>query len=143
MEDYFLGNRQLGEWLDVVLQCKDIDGTPSMPVEPPFLTIWNSSGTSEYAREMPVSEKEGVSIGLFVAKVFLGSGFSMGEHGLQIAFTVGSDSFLAHRTFRITEGGSARGIALGAYFYRRPNANHVVYQVESGSVLKGTNPKVN
>ncbi len=141
--DYYLGRFQLGNWVNIVLQCTDIDGSPAMPVDSPHLTIRRSSdGAVVYSKEMPVAEKEGQAIGLFVSRVRLGSDFAVGTHTIQKAFTVGADTFIESNGFDVVQAGNVNGTAIGTYYYRRPNAHHVLYQVESGRILRGSNPRI-
>lgn len=139
----FLGRRQLGQWIDVCVQATEADKTPALPVEPPVVTIRRASdGVSVYNREMPIVEKQGTGIGLFAARVFLGDGFSAGQYNVQIAFTVGSFTDLQLRTFTIVGGGHPNGQVFGMAYFKRPNRANIIYQTESGSLLRGSNPKI-
>lgn len=140
---YFLGKAQLGQWLSFALQCTDANDTPAMPVDTPMLRIRRASdGVTAYNKEMPVTEKEGTAIGLFIARVFLGTGFQAGYHTAEMSFTAGAFTAIQLRTFEISPGGNPNGVALGMNYYRRPNASHVLYQVEAGRILRGTNPRI-
>ncbi len=140
----FLGRRQLGEWLDISLQCQDGNKTPSLPVDAPVCTIRRGSdGVSVYNREMPIVEKEGVANGLFMAKVFLGTGFVAGSYTVQMAFTVGSFTDIQFRGFKIVAAGNPNGQLIGMAYFRRPNRASILYQVEAGRILRGSNPKIN
>ncbi len=139
----FLARRQLGQWLEISLQCKNGNNTPSLPADPPMLTIRRASdNVVVYSGEMPIVEKAGVAIGYFRAKIFLGSDFIIGNYNVQMAFTVGSFTDLQSRTFSVVAGGHSNGQVIGMASFRRPNRTHVIYQVEDGRVLKGSNPKL-
>lgn len=139
----FLGRRQLGTWLDIALQCKDADETPSLPADPPMLTIRRASDNVViYSGEMPIVEKAGTAIGFFRAKIFLGTDFITGNYNVQMAFAVGSFTDLQLRAFSVVAGGHPNGQTIGMAYFRRPNRAHVIYQVEDGRVLKGSNPKL-
>ena len=141
--DHYLGRFQLGNWLNIRLQCTDINDTPAMPVDAPHLTIRRmSDGVVVYSKEMPVVEKEGTAIGLFEARVRLGSAFAGGGHTVQMAFTVGADTFIQNHGFDIVAGGNVNGTALSSHYYRRPDANHILYQVEAGRIMQGSNPRI-
>ena len=138
----FLGRLQLGQWLDLNLQCGDANHTPAIPVDCPMMTIRRASDSvAVYTKEMPITEKQGVPIGLFTAKVFLGSAFNVGQYTVEIAYTVGSFTDVQTRTFRIIESGNPNGQVIGMAFFRRPNRDNILYQTESGRILRGSNPR--
>jgi hypothetical protein len=139
----FLGRRQLGAWVTIGLQCKDGNGTPSLPEDPPMLTIRRASdNVVVYNGEMPIVEKAGTAIGYFKSKIFLGTAFIAGNYNVEMAFAVGSFTDLQTRTFTIVAGGHPNGQVIGMAFFRRPNRTHVIYQCEDGRLLKGSNPKI-
>lgn len=140
----FLGRRQLGQWINISCQCTDEDDTPSLPTEPPMLTIRRASdGVAVYTKEMPIIEKQGTAIGYFIAKVFLGTGFGDGLYTVEMAYQVGSFGSLVIRSFEILPGGNPNGQVIGMAFYRRPSRTNVVYQVEAGRIMRGSNPSIN
>ena len=51
-------------------------------------------------------------------------------------------TFMEMDYFEIIPGGNEEGQVLGMAFYHRPEADHVVYQTESGKIFKGRNPTV-
>lgn len=139
----FYGRRQLGQWLDIAIQCADANRTPSLPVDCPMLRIKRASdGATIYSREMPICEKQGTAIGLFLGQVFLGSDFHTGEHAVQIAYTVGSHTTIETGTFQITGGGNPNGQVIGMAWFDRPNRSNILYQVESGRIIRGSNPRI-
>lgn len=136
----YLGRQQLGTYLDVSLVCTNTVRTPTMPTYVPRIKIRRSSDDSVvYSDGMPIVDR---SLGLFVARVFLGSGFSAGQHTVQMDYLVGSRVGLETRVFEIMAGGGARGQVLGMAYFHQPQADAIVWQVESGLLLRGRNPKL-
>lgn len=135
----FLGRKQLGQTLVLVLPCVDADGTPTMPTENPFLKVWNASGLV-LATNMALVD-EVVQPGMFDFPLFLSSLFSAGWHTLDMFFQVGSYFGVKSHTFEVVTGGSGNGAITGMHFYQRPHASFLVQQTESGQLIQGRNPR--
>jgi len=140
----FLGRQQLGTWLDVYLNCVDASRTPTLPDAVPTIKIRRSSDNAVvYTGLMPIVEKAGVAIGLFCSRLLLGIGFSVGTHSVEMVYLVSGQAFIVSRTLEIMAGGDPKGQVLAMIYLHNPSADHIVFQVESGLLLKGKNPKVN
>lgn len=139
----FFGRAQLGKWLYIGVQCVDANRTPSLPVDAPILKIKRASdGVTVYSREIPLIDKQGVSIGFFMAQVFLGIAFNPGSYATEITYTVGTNSVILTGAFRVIDGGHPNGQVIGMAWFDRPNRSNIVYQVEAGRIMKGANPRV-
>jgi hypothetical protein len=139
----YLGRFQLGVWLDVYLQCTNASRTPKMPDAVPKIKIrFAGTGNVEYTSLMPIVDKS-INIGLFCSRVFLGQGFSVGMHSVEMTYSVAGSPFVERRVFEISPAGDPKGQVLSSYYLHEPQADFVVYQVESGLILTGKNPMVN
>ena len=49
---------------------------------------------------------------------------------------------LAVRGFEVMAAGNGQGQVLSTYYFHTPSAERLVYQVESGALLTGKNPRV-
>lgn len=136
----YLGQHQVGKTLDLYLQCTDADGVKAMPTYVPFIKVWIGSSLI-IAAEMPLVDKN-IQVGLFRFPLFLGVGFSAGHGTAEMHYRVGNKIGMELRTFEIVAGGHVSGQVLGSFFYRRPQANFIVYQTESGEIRRGKNPRV-
>jgi hypothetical protein len=138
----YLGQHQLGTYLDVLLQCRTTAMVASMPEDPPRYKVWRASdGALVTAGEMPLLDKD-IQVGLFKLELFLGDSFATGNHSMELMYSISTDTFIETRTFGIAAGGDTDGQVLAMYYYHRPHADFVVYQVESGLILRGKNPRV-
>lgn len=140
----YLGRQQLGTWLDVYLPCVNASRTPTMPDAVPTIKITRDSDSAVvYNGLMPVVEKTGSTLGLFCARLLLGSGFSVGLHSVRLVYVRSGLAVIEDRKFEIMPAGNSAGQALSMYYFHHPSAEHVVYQLESGEILRGKNPRIN
>lgn len=140
----YLGRQQLGTWLDVYLNCVNASRTPTLPDAVPTIRIRRCSDNAVvYTGLMPIVEKEGSAIGLFCSRLLLGIGFSVGTHTVTMFYVSGGQRFEVSKTFEIMAAGDPKGQVLAMIYLHNPSADYIVYQVESGLLMKGKNPKVN
>ena len=137
----YLGRMQLGTYLDIYWQIRS-SGMPTLPDAVPTIKITKSSnGAVEYSGLMPVADKN-VTPGLFCSRLFLGSGFSNGTHSVTTFALVGGNQKIDVRTFEIIPGGNQLGQVVNMTYYHNPAADHLIYQVESGRLMRGKNPSL-
>lgn len=136
----WLGQSQLGTYLDFWLQCTDADGVKSMPDYVPWLKVWIGSDLVQ-TLEMPVIDKVS-QVGLFCEHLFLGNQFSLGQGTAEMHYRVGGKFGIETRTFEIIAGGHTDGQTLGMYWYPKPDVEYVVFQSESGKITKGKGARV-
>lgn len=137
-----LGRHQLGSWLEVYLQVTDANGAPAMPDLPPTIKVRRSSDEALIVNLlMPVLDKS-VQVGLFCAHLFLGTSFATGQHTIELLYKCSTKQEIETRTFDVIGGGDVRGTVLAMYYYHRPARDFIVYQAESGLLLKGANPRL-
>lgn len=135
----YLGRQQLGTWIDIYLQCRDSAKTPTMPDAVPTIRIRDSLGVLVHSGLMPIVERDRA---LFCTRLLLGAGFAVGTQTVEMAYLIAGATKIDSRTFEISPAGNPTGQVLGMTYFHHPSADSIVYQVESGSILRGKNPKV-
>lgn len=139
----YLGRYQQGQTIVFLLQCVNEDGTATLPEIPPQIKIWNPSGTLIATSQMPILDRYAFT-GLFYHRLFLSHGYTV-TGGWQATYLYNTSSghygFQADN-FELLPGGDPDGHVVGMYHYRRPHADFLVHQTESGSIKKGRNPRV-
>ena len=137
----YLGRHQLGTWLDITLQCLDLNGIAVMPTYVPVLKVWSASALV-LNQEMPLVDKQ-IQVGLFCYHLFLGDVFAEGPYSYDTVYIHGGAVFMNTGRFDVIAGGNVDGQTLSVHYYHRPHADFIVSQVESGKLLKGKSPRVN
>ena len=90
---------------------------------------------------IPVKDPDLVT-GQFLFRVFLNHDFSVGRYTVHYTWAYSSNTYIDIDTFEIVAGGDPDGAINSMYFYHRPHADFVVYQLTSGKIQKRRNPKV-
>ena len=128
--------------MPLFLQVHTATGATTMPVLPPWLTVWTPGGSKVLAREMPISRERFTHPGLFYYDLFLDASFGTGVYTAVYAYTAGAFLGLEEDNFEIVPGGHGDGAVTSAYFYERPEATFVVHGTETGKILPGRNPSL-
>lgn len=135
----YSGRYQLGQTLHLYLQCRDGSNVPTLPDDAPWLTVLTSAGVAAKTLQMPIRDRRQVT-GFFHYPLFLGDGFAAGLYSAVMTYQVSSHTGLEEVDFQILAGGDEEGHARAMHFFRRPQANFVVYGTDSGKIMKGRNP---
>ena len=135
----YAGRHQLGQTVHLYLQCRNASQVPTLPDDAPWLTVLDSAGASVKTVQMPIQDRRQMT-GFFHYPLFLGDGFAAGKYTAQMTYQVSSHTGLEVAELEVTAGGNTDGHVLGMYYYRRPHADFLVYQTESGKIKKGRNP---
>lgn len=136
------GSFQLGTYFEVPLQVLDGDRSPVLPDAVPSIEVRrDSDGAVVYSGLMPIIDKDD-SPGMFRLPLFFGSGFAAGGHSFRLSSVVGGSPALTMGTFTIQVGGNPVGQAIGMEYLHKPHADFIVFQAESGVLLKGKNPRI-
>lgn len=136
----WLGRYQVGNTIVFLLQCVNEDGTAAAPDDAPQIKLWSPAGALTLVAKMPIFPQV---TGLFYYNQYL-SGL-LDEEGSWEAtyrYTVGSYHGFQSDYFEMMAGGHLDGHVVGMYHYRRPQADYLVHQTESGNIRKGQNPRV-
>lgn len=88
---------------------------------------------------MPILDRRQID-GLFHLPIFLGAGYEAGHHSVTMTYQVSSHQGVDQAEFEILPYGDTDGHLLSMYFFRRPHADFVLWQTESGKIKKGRNP---
>ena len=84
----YVGNFQLGKYLNVMLQCTDANRVKTMPDYVPLMKVRIGTLLVKSA-EMPLVDKN-IQVGLFSYPLFLGEGFSVGHGTVEMFYRVGA-----------------------------------------------------
>ncbi len=136
----FLGRYQQGQTVTLFCQGKDANGVATLPDRPPQAKVFNGTTVVE-ANEMPILDRY-INTGFFQHHLFLGAAYSAGQYRVVYYYRVGSYYGVEEDGFEIVAGGHQDGSILNMYFFRRPQADYIVYETEDGIINKGRNPTV-
>lgn len=136
----FRGRVQLGEHIALGVLCLDASDTPTAPDAAPLLEIF--SGTAKVlAKTIPALDRFGTT-GLFQIQQFLDERFAAGQYKAIYRWDIGSYEGMAEDTFEVVAGGNADGQIIAMHYYKRPHADFIVSQLNSGKLVKGRNPRI-
>lgn len=136
----FRGRPQLGDHVFVSVRCENSSGEPANPDEAPVLDVWQA-GVKAKSLACPRIDHAGVT-GLFGYWLFLGAGLAAGQCQVVWHCRVGSHYQVEIDTFEILPGGDTDGAVLSMIELRRPHANFILHQLDSGRLRKGQNPRL-
>lgn len=135
-----LGQFQLGDFLPLTLQTVTGDETtPTLPTAAPTAKIFNASGTLVETISLPIHDPVG-AVAYFQHKRQLDSTYSAGKYFICYQWTTTSAGVQC-QTFEILAGGDADGAVIGMAWFEVPEARNVVYQLDSGALRAGRNPR--
>lgn len=137
----FLGRYPQGVELPVIVQCETA-GAAAWPDVAPVVTFTAPDGTVVLNRVMG-ADLQGVRLGTFRLPQFLGTPFATtGPYRVVARYKDGAGNprvLVGH--FRLLAGGNRDGAVVSMRAVRRPNANYLVYQTDSGKLVRGRNPR--
>lgn len=136
----WIGRYQVGGTVILYLQCTNAAGTAAAPTDAPQLKLWDPSGALVLATKMPAVTQV---TGLFYYNLYLNGPYEeAGNWSATFRYMVSTYHGFQSDNFEILPGGHADGHVVGMYHYRRPQADYLVHQTESGNIRKGQNPRV-
>lgn len=133
-----LGDLQLGAEVPVNVQCTSDGRIPALPTSAPVLSLFQA-GTLVLRRLMAADNQVRFP-GIFRLQVFLNDEFTAGPVNGFIQWMNGGNLFTTPVWARIIPGGNASGSVIAAAFVRRPAKSYIVWEVDRGDLLKGSNP---
>lgn len=156
-DNLYLGRLQQGSEIALVLQCTDADEAPDDPTYAPWVQIWqderNDNGSADpddiespitmiYSDKMP-ADLRGVDDGVFRLPLFLGSLYAAAGRYIAIFKWTDSDGVAHTRSasFHVLPGGSADGSVISMFFSSRADATYLVFQCDSGRLIRKPNPR--
>lgn len=139
----YLGRHQLGNTMPVTVLTVDASNLPTAPDVPPVMKIWSGT-TLILSAQMPVADRYGTSTNttLFIYPLFLGASYAAGLYDVSLTWKIGTFVGVEDGTFEILAGGNADGSIIAMTLYRRPEADFVVWQTNSGKLQRGRGPKL-
>lgn len=157
LDSLYLGRFQQGSEIALVLQCTDAAGTPDDPTYLPWVQIWQDERNDNHTDdpddiEAPITliashqipaDLRGVEDGVFRLPCFLGPLYAVAGRYIAIFKWTDSDGVAHTRSaaFHILPGGSADGTVISMFFSSRPNATYLVFQCDSGRIIRKPNPR--
>ena len=137
-----LGRVRLGQTLDLFLATENSAGAVAQPDDVPSLSVFDPVGTKILTARMPVWSTLGDKT-VFHYPLFLGPLFTTpGRYVILYNYNVGSFFGVEEEDFTVVAGGTDKGASLAMYFFRRPQADFLIQQKESGQVARGKNPSI-
>ena len=134
-----LGDVQIGQEIPVTFQVTGENG-PLWPDGAPHLVLFHDGDLVRRIRMS--SDSQTGRPGLFRHQLFLDAAFPLGGISGFIQWSVNLVPYAETVHMRILPGGSADGSAIAVACVRRPSANYLVFQTDSGTIFKGTNPRL-
>lgn len=144
MRSVYLGRWQQGEFLPLAVSTTKAGRVAEDPAAEPVATIYrDGTGLTRVRQVTLAAHDRGATRGAFRLPLFLGAEFSAsGRYLVVIRWTTAAGVARCQAaTFYLLPGGSADGAVIGLAFVARPDANHLVMQTDSGSMLIGRNPR--
>lgn len=142
----YRGRYRQGQEIPLAVLVRDGSGLPAPPDAVPGLDVYGSGGKVLSGKPVPVQDRFGVSPAgaFFMLNVFLGAAFPAGSYTAVYGWTTGNGVFAGGSMdyFDVSAGGDPAGNVLSAYWYERPQAEYVLYQLDSGRLRKGRNPGI-
>lgn len=137
----YLGAYQLGGRVHLPAFGADLGGTPANPDAAPRAVVYAASGLPPVGYLIPPTDL-GNADGLFGRTIHLDARFSPGDYAALVSYSSGGTPRADLHTFTVLPGGHPDGTVIALYPYHRPQAEFLVQQTDSGSILKGRNPSV-
>lgn len=142
----YLGRFQQGQEIPLVLQCTDAEGSPDDPASIPQLSVFIDRGASGLQMietvDMPADLRD-VVVGLFRKPLFLGAAYSEAGRYLVLFKWLDSNNVPHVKTasFHILPNGSSDGSIIAMRYTSRPDANYLIWQCDSGRIIRKPNPR--
>lgn len=140
----YLGRFQQGQEIPLVLQCTDAEGSPDDPASIPRLSVFiDRSGLQIIETvDMPADLRD-VVVGLFRKPLFLGAAYSEAGRYLVLFKWLDSNNVPHVKTasFHILPNGSSDGSIIAMRYTSRPDANYLIWQCDSGRIIRKPNPR--
>jgi len=133
---------RLGDFVPIVVQCRDTSDLPASPSAAPQITVYNASGTAVLSSlKMPPVDKP-TRTGVFRYELRLSSDFSTGFYDIYVQWTVSGNVQSRVEKFQVVAGGNANGAYIGLFWYPRPDSNWIIGRQEDGQYERLKNPRL-
>jgi hypothetical protein len=130
---------QLGDFVPLLLQCRNANGTPTLPDDCPNARVFDPLGRLVTNFKVPITDRYGAT-GLFafafpLSAFLFSTGLVNGNYRVIYSYSIGSYTGLDESTFEVVAGGDSRGNIISMAYYPRPNADYLVFQTDNGQAL--------
>lgn len=132
----YLGYYQRGDEVFIPAFTLSNLGEKISPDNAPIILLFNSSGALEKQFTAPKIGKV-TDIFHFGAEYFLRSGISSGKYTAIIAYDKNPDFYIRVVYFDVYNSGDNHGSPVSMIAVKFENANYVVSQLSSGSIIRG------
>jgi hypothetical protein len=136
----YLGRYQLGQFVPLAVRTVNGSDVAGLPDDAPAALVYSDSG-KVLTQLLPIKDRFAVT-GFFFHRLPLGAAFAAGRHWVLYQWLRSGTHFAESDVFEIGDGGHADGAVLALHHYRRPNAEFVVQQLDSGKLVRGRNPRL-
>ena len=130
---------RLGDWLTLSVRTTDAVGTPTLPTDAPTAAIYSASTRVETV-SLPIADRYKVTA-FFKRHIQLDSDYSAGYYQVVYDWNIsGGYHGTKVEHFQVVAGGDADGAVISVEKLERPEAQYLLYKVDSGAILAGRNP---
>ena len=130
---------QVGDIVPLVLCTTNAAGSPILPDGGPQARVFSPKGVLVASFPLAIMDKyiqPGMFYGsLYLADPFIQTGAPADLWSVAYSWSYQGYTGQATDTFEIVPGGSQFGNVVSMYFYRRPDANYIVWQCDSGPAV--------
>lgn len=137
----YRGRYQIGTHVPLHVLTVNGSNVPSFPTDAPRIEVWSATAKVVSNKAVPVVDRFGQT-GLFGHRLFLDGRFSAGRYTVYYRYLVGTYQGVVEDTFEVVAGGDGDGAVIALNYYERPHAVFCVFQLDSGRLVKGRNPRV-
>ena len=135
----YCGRHFQGTEVSLSVLCKSASDVPVAPDAAPSIDVYSSTAKVLAAKTIPPIDRYGLT-GLFGLRLFLDARYAAGLYTVVYRWVSGSFKGTQLDDFEVLPGSSADGTPIATYLYKRPHADFLVQQLDSGELLRGRNP---
>ena len=139
----YLGRYFLGQTVHITIRTIDVNGTPTLPDNPPYIDLRSDSALVTQV-QAPILDRY-VATGLFVYPLRLNSSYTTGRYSATHHYYVsGGNAYhgLDVDYFEVVAGGDSDGVIVTQHYWQRPEAVYLIQQTESSNINLKRNPAI-
>lgn len=136
----FIGRFQLGDFVPLLVWCRNNAGTPAQPTAHPTARIYDGGGTLVQTHDLPLVDSAD-TLGRFRFDLPLGSQYAVGYYTAKIDYTISAVVYSELQDFQVLAGGHSDGGLIAAELYNSPNSPWLVAETDRGALLAHRNPR--
>jgi len=139
----YLGRYFQGETVHITVQAVDVNGTPTLPQNPPYIDLRSDTALVQQV-QAPIIDRY-VTTALFVYPLRLNASYPAGRYSATHFYRVtGANAYNGMEVdyFEVVAGGDSDGSIITQHYWSRPEAVYLIQQTESGNVNLKRNPAI-